>query len=109
MVDGLCYVTYGGNPDVLVASEEAYAQLMREQGKLYLAGMSSYYGATNSTYSYLSAWEMLLPGLRGDHRGAGTLTSDPAWLCRAEPAGDGAGQQVPVAPAVEPSEQDLCP
>src|SRR6266481_8651403 len=53
--------------------------------------------------------EVLLPGLRGDHRGAGALTSDPARLCRAEPAGDGAGQQVPAASAVEPPEQDLCP
>src|SRR5258707_8105319 len=45
--------------------------------------------------------EVLLPGLRGDHRGAGALTSDPARLRRAEPAGDGAGQQVPAASAVE--------
>src|SRR5258705_12601510 len=40
---------------------------------------------------------------------APALASDPAGLCRAEPAGDGAGQQVPAAPAAEPSEQDLCP
>ena len=39
-----------------------------------------------------------------DHRGAGTLASDPARLCRTEPASDGAGQQVPAASAVEPAE-----
>jgi transposase len=43
------------------------------------------------------------------HRGAGVLASDPARFCRAEPAGDGAGQQILAASAVEPSEQDLCP
>ena len=53
--------------------------------------------------------EVLLPGLRGDHRGAGALPSDPARLCRTEPAGDGAVRQVPAASAVEPSEQDLRP
>src|SRR6516164_3914798 len=35
--------------------------------------------------------KVLLPGLRGDHRGAGALPSDPARLCRAGSAGDGAG------------------
>src|SRR6202165_1851989 len=40
--------------------------------------------------------KVLLPRLRGDHRGAGALASDPARFCRTEPAGDGAGQQVPA-------------
>jgi hypothetical protein len=53
--------------------------------------------------------EVLLPGLRSDHRSACALPSDPEWLCRAEPAGDGAGQQVPAASAVEPPERDLYP
>src|SRR4029077_2059560 len=53
--------------------------------------------------------EVLLSGLRGDYRGTGALASDPAWLCRTEPAGDGAGKQILAASAVEPPEQDLRP
>ena len=34
-------------------------------------------------------------GIARRDRGASALTSDPARLCRTEPAGEGAGQQVP--------------
>jgi glucan endo-1,3-alpha-glucosidase len=50
--DGLALNSNGTTGD-LITSEEAYAQLMRENSKLYLAGMSSYYAQTNLTYSYL--------------------------------------------------------
>jgi glucan endo-1,3-alpha-glucosidase len=58
MVGGLCYFTTDGlaiNPDGsngdMIASEEAYATLMGQNSRLYLAGLSSYYAhAPNDPY-----------------------------------------------------------
>jgi hypothetical protein len=49
-MDGLAINSDGSNGD-MITSAEAYAQLMREQSRLYLAGLSSYYAhSPNNSY-----------------------------------------------------------
>jgi glucan endo-1,3-alpha-glucosidase len=52
VVDGLSYWAVGGLTSDLVSSSEAYAELMRRAGKIYLAGTSPYFweGRLNPRY-----------------------------------------------------------
>jgi glucan endo-1,3-alpha-glucosidase len=43
VIDGLSYFAVGGLPADLIATGEAYADLMRAHGKIYLAGCSPYF------------------------------------------------------------------
>ena len=55
------------------------------------------------------AREVRLPGLRGRHRAAGAVASDPARLRRPEPARHDPGRQVRRPSAAEPAERRLRP
>src|SRR5262245_45449725 len=53
--------------------------------------------------------EVLLPRLREDHAAASTLPCDASWLCRAEPARDGAVREVRPTSAIKPAKRAIRP